>query len=296
MIPKFQELPNGDAKGVFGADDVLGSLNRQTPEAIVAAAQQVRSGAMFSLNGPLDWPDPPLFAREPIRHTVYRTPMGNLDDYVDSFYPQSSSQWDGFLHIADPEIGRYNHLADERLGIESWASRGIAGRAVLLDVERWCTERGERLEWNAHRPITANELDEVRVWAGVEPLPGDILLVRTGWVAGYQSASPEARVAAKSRMDSPGLGADEEIAEYLWDWGVSAVASDNIAVEAIPLAPHTLHRRVLVRLGIPLGELWWLDELAAHSAQDGRWTSLLVSAPWHLAGSSGSPANAIALK
>lgn len=297
MIPKYRDLLNGEATGVFGDDDVLGALNRQTPETIVAAARLVRSGEMFSLNGPLEWPDPPMFARQPLRHTVYETPMGNLDDYVDSFYPQASSQWDGFLHISDPETGRYNQNADEALGIESWARRGIAGRAVLLDVQRWLAEQGEHLSWNKHREITVEELDLTRKWAGIEPENGDILLVRTGWISGYEAASSEERISAKNHMATPGLVPSEEMAAYLWDWGVSAVASDNIAVEALPLNPESmLHRKILARLGIPIGELWWLDELAEHSAKDRRWESLLVSAPWNLSGGVGSPANAIALK
>jgi len=297
MIPNYEDLLNGDAHGVFGVDDTLGCLNRQTPEVVAEAAKSVRLGEVFSLNGPLDWPDPPMFARKPIEHHIYTTPMGNLDDYVDSFYPQSSSQWDGFLHIKDPETGRYNHLPDERLGIESWSRKGIAGRGVLLDVQRWLALQGEDLVWNKHRAISVADLEHTRTWAGIEKREGDILMVRTGWVAGYQSATVQQRIDAKAHMDSPGLEPSDEMAAYLWDWGLSAVISDNIAVEAIPLdSEHMLHRKALVRLGMPIGELWWLDELAAHSAADGRWDSLVVSAPWNLAGGTGSPANAIALK
>jgi hypothetical protein len=47
---------------------------------------------------------------------------------------------------------------------------------------------------------------------------------------------------------------------------------------------------------MPIGELWWLEELAEHPQGDGRYEHLLVSAPLHVKGGVGSPANALALK
>lgn len=296
MQVSFDRLPGGDARGIFGEHDVLGTLNRQTPEAVRSAAALVRRGAIFSLNAPLNWPDPPLFNRDPYEHHVYETELGNRDDYVDRLFPQSSSQWDGFLHISDPEIGGYNHLEPEHLGIESWAKRGIAGRGLLIDVQRWLSTQGEELHWHRRRPISVDELDSARSWAGVEISEGDILVVRTGWWTGYKHADAHERHAVRTNRDSPGLDASDEMAAYLWDHGVSAVASDNIGVEALPTQEEMLHRKTLVRLGMPLGELWWLDDLAEDCATDGRSEFLLVSAPWHLPGGIGSPANALALK
>lgn len=296
MQVPYDSLPGGDAHGVFGVDDVLGTLNRQTAETIASAARLVRTGRVFSLNAPLNWPDPPLFNRRPVQHHVYQTDMGNRDDYLDSFYPQSSSQWDGFLHISDPETGSYNHLSPDRLGIESWAQRGIVGRGVLLDVERYLHEQGDSIDWRTRRVITVDELEATCRWAGVERRAGDILMVRTGWSAGYCAASPQEKAEARTRHDSPGLAAGDEMAAYLWDWGLSAVAADNVGLEALPLQGDVLHRKTLVRLGMPIGELWWLDELAEDSAADGCWESFLTSAPLHLEGGIGSPANALAIK
>ena len=296
MRVPYGSLPGGDARGVFGEQDVLGTLNRQTPDAIRAAAGLVQRGAVFSLNAPLNWPDPPLFNRQPYEHHVYQTALGNRDDYVDRFYPQSSSQWDGFLHISDPEIGSYNHLEPERLGIESWGRRGIAGRGVLFDVERWLSIPGEDLNWRRRRPISVDELESTRLWAGIEFTEGDVLVLRTGWWTGYCNAGADDRQTVRTVHDSPGLDSSDDMAAYLWDNGISAVASDNIGVEALPTRSEMLHRKTLVRLGMPLGELWWLDDLAADCAADRRWEFLLVSAPWNLPGGIGSPANALALK
>lgn len=295
-IPAYGDLPNGDARGVFGEDDVLGSLNRQTPEAVLHAASLVRSGEVFSLNAPLEWPDPPLFNRAPIRHTVYRTALGNLDDYVDGFYPQASSQWDAFPHIKDPEIGFYNGHEPEKLGVESWAERGIAGRAVLFDMARFREEAGRPLHWHTKDTIGIDELEEFRAQAGFERLPGDIVLLRTGWTAGYEAADTAEREAVKTDPTSPGLADGPEMLEYLWDWGISAIASDNISVEALPPGDYPLHPHLLNRLGVPIGELWWLDRLADACAVDGRYEFLLTSAPLNLRGGIGSSANALAIR
>jgi len=98
-------------------------------------------------------------------------------------------------------------------------------------------------------------------------------------------------------MTFAGLRADEEMARLLWNWGVAAVAADNPAVEVSPGDPKvgSLHRRLLALLGIPLGELFDFDELAALATAEGKWSFLFVSVPLLLVGGVGSPANAIAI-
>ncbi|MEH3033706.1 MAG: cyclase family protein [Aeromicrobium erythreum] len=292
---KYADLPSGDARGFFGDDDTNGSLNRQTPQVVRQAIESVRSGRVFSLNAPLDWPDPPLYSRSPLRHTTVTTPLGNLDDYLDGFYPQSSSQWDGFLHIRDPEIGFYNHQPRERLGVHTWAARGIVGRGILFDMPRWFAAQGRDLPWDERVQIQVEDLEACRVAAGLEPREGDVLLIRTGWTSGWQSADAARREELRASPTSPGLADGESMLEYVWDWGVSGLASDNPSLEAWPLGPGFLHPHLLGRLGIPIGELWWLDELAEHCAETGQYDVLLTSAPLNLRGGVGSPANALAI-
>ncbi len=293
---RYQDLPNGDAHNYFGEADALGSLNRQTPETIASAAKLIITGQVFSLNAPLDWPDPPLFSRKPVEHTIYQTALGNRDDFLNSFYPQASTQWDGFTHIRDPEVGFYNRLPPEQLGIDVWARKGIAGRAVLLDVDRHSRRHGRDFDWLSAHAISATDLEETREEAGLEKRPGDILLVRTGWMKAYNTASVEEKHQVHNTLVGPGIEASDEMAEYLWDWGISAIANDTFGFEPMPPQPKTLHARILVRLGIPIGELWDLEALAEHSAIDGRYESFLTSAPLNIPGGVGSPANALAIK
>ena len=47
---------------------------------------------------------------------------------------------------------------------------------------------------------------------------------------------------------------------------------------------------------MPIGELWWLDDLALDCAADGRYEFFVTSAPLNVPGGVGSPPNALALK
>jgi hypothetical protein len=70
-----------------------------------------------------------------------------------------------------------------------------------------------------------------------------------------------------------------------------------MAVEATPgPGGRSLHIQVMTFLGLPFGELWDLDALAADCAADGVYEFMLCSAPNDLPAGCGSPANAIAIK
>jgi hypothetical protein len=57
-----------------------------------------------------------------------------------------------------------------------------------------------------------------------------------------------------------------------------------------------LHWPLIALLGMHLGELWRLDELADECAADGRYEFMLVAKPLNLLGGFGSPANAVAIR
>lgn len=295
-LPAYRDLPNGDAVGLFGKSDVLGSLNRLTPKRVQAAAGLVRTGERFGLNAPLTWPDPPLYDRTPFRHTIYRTRLGNRDDYVDGLYLQASSQWDAYPHFEDPEVGLYNRQTVEHLGVDTWSRAGIVGRGVLVDAEAYFAACGSPLHWRTARRITVDDVIRIMDAQGVTRMPGDLLLLRTGWTKGYQAASAQDRREVVRDQTSPGLEGSAEMLEFLWDWGVSAVASDNVSVEVLPPGDFILHGHLLNRLGIPIGELWWLDDLATACAGDSRYDFMLVSVPLNLPGGIGSPCNAVAIR
>jgi hypothetical protein len=55
-----------------------------------------------------------------------------------------------------------------------------------------------------------------------------------------------------------------------------------------------LHQHCIFKNGIHLGELWFLQELAAWLQENGRSRFLLTAPPLHLPAAAGSPATPIA--
>src|SRR5690349_9854048 len=112
-LPRYQELPTAlpeyrHAWGVFGAGDELGRLNLRSGASVLAAAQEIRRGAVFNLCLPLDLPSPPWARnRRPYEHHVVSHNRNEQDDYLDAFYPQVSTQWDGFRHVRAAALGFY---------------------------------------------------------------------------------------------------------------------------------------------------------------------------------------------
>ncbi len=56
-----------------------------------------------------------------------------------------------------------------------------------------------------------------------------------------------------------------------------------------------LHQVVIPNLGLTIGEMWNLDELASACAEASRWEFLLAAPPLPITGAVGSPVNPLAL-
>lgn len=302
-LPRLDDIGSNHSWGVFGDDDDFGALNLITPERVRHAMTNVRTGERVSLSLTLNEPDPPLFRRQPFNHVIKN--FGSMyDDRLDNFFPQGSTQWDGFRHHRVRQHGFYGGVTDEpatgnqRLSIHHWGMTGIVGRGVLIDLETQL--RGDDYDPLAERPITADEVRAAAEAQGVQVRSGDVLCIRTGWLRAYRALDDDAKAAIaekKSGLFSAGLRADEAIAELLWDWHISAIAADNPAVEATPgdAAVGSLHRRVLAMLGIPLGELFDFERLRDKLAEQGRADFVFDAVPLALVGGLGSPGNAIAV-
>jgi kynurenine formamidase len=329
-LPAYDDLPRRgglpaawDVWGDHGA--AFGCLQMLTPERVVTAARLVQRGAVFALNWSMSLPDPPLFGRAAFRHEVTGGPTATgHDDVLHAWNTQSSSQWDGFRHIRnhaaqedEPGTGHFGGLPDEDHGIHHWARRGIAGRAVLADVGRWRAATGRPLRYDEPDPIEPDELSECLGAQGTVVEAGDVLLVRTGWIGWYeqQSAQARTRLADVEQLATPGLQSGEELARVLWDLHIAALGCDNPAVEVWPPGASTTpehraevradrrrlheifsHTLLLPMLGLPIGELWDLEALAADCAADGRYECFFMSAPLNLPAGVASPPNALAIK
>ena len=98
-------------------------------------------------------------------------------------------------------------------------------------------------------------------------------------------------------------GRDPRLLQWLTDTGLAVLAADNYAVEAFPAsepegsqahAALPLHEHCLFKLGVHLGELWYLTEVAKYLRQRNRNRFLLTAPPLRLPGAVGSPATPVA--
>jgi kynurenine formamidase len=325
-LPSYVDLlgridaPPGSSWHVFGPDDELGMLNNLTPECTRRATSLVKRGRVFNLDYPLNTFVPSLSGtRPPTAHRIFANNAHHRDDWLDSFYLQSTSQIDGLRHIRHPVHGFYGGVADDAidvggpaLGIQRVAERGIVGRGVLIDMPRHYAAVGWAYDLTTNHMVTVADLDDALRRQGVALERGDILLLHTGWAAHYLSLDQAAR---ERRTGAPGLQQSPQMLAWLWDHGVSLVAADNGAVEAYPVSAVSgfhfpdepppkrgpvhngmMHRQLLALLGLLLGELWKLDELSAACAEDGSYAFLVTAKPLNLVGGVGSPPNAMAVK
>lgn len=301
--------------GRWGDDDERGTQNLIGPEQRAAAAGLVRTGKTFSLALPIDaagprWPTRPVPLRwtlmagsDLVAGTPYADEMPDFQWNDDMFQmpTQGSTQWDALAHVV-VEDTMYNGFwtgevtafgGARKLGIDT-QREGFVGRGVLLDLARHqgldsCPES---------QLIKSDLLDECAAAQGVTLRQGDIVLVRTGYLSRWWSITGNEEQMAYF-VASPGLSAS--VVAWLHDHDVSALATDTIAVER--MIPENegdrvfpLHIGCLVDLGLPLGEFWSLDTLAADCAEDGRYEFMLVAPPLNIPGALGSPINPVALK
>ncbi len=313
-LPCYRELPQApggrgrSAWHLFGPHDNVGLINLQTPERVAAAAAtEIRDGRMFNLNAPIDHFSPPLYGRNATGHRLIpETGDTGFDDELDSFNPQAGSQWDSLAHVPASPGQFYNGVTvpqireSHRNTIGHWVAHGIAGRGVMLDVDRFTgAEPGEAVG------LTVAQLEECRKAANAEIEAGDILVLYTGfgrWYAGQPKSARQA-MADDRVLTAAGVEHTEAMAQYLWDLHVSAVVSDGPSVEVWPPDWHRaaqpfgfLHHTLIGLFGMALGELWWLADLADDCRRDGRYTMFLASAPLNVPGGVSSPANTVAFK
>jgi hypothetical protein len=320
QFPLYDQLQRPDADGLplawglWGPSDEIGTLNHLTDEVVRDSAKLVVRGQRFNLNLPLHVPFGVMTCgvhrtRAPFSPTMFRYDDGERiarDDKIDGFFLQGSTQWDGLTHIGDPKYGFYNgvkaeqvtHGEGSRNGIDKVAAKGIVGRGVLCDLVHYFGKIGR--EWHPTGQDVASADDVAACLADqkVSLKPGDILLVRTGWVREFLSAPDQsARDAMFRPLNYSGLSGEEDMWRFIWDNRLSAVAGDNVALELFPLRKGrpSLHLAI-ARLGITIGELFDLEALAQDSSETGNYECLFVSSPLNMRGGVGSPGNALAIR
>lgn len=308
------DAPAGSSWGVFGTDDELGTLNFMTSGRILDAIGTVRRGIHFSLDYEIN-AFPPNPHRRAARHVMFGRHEDQRDDYLDSFFLQNTSQIDGLRHRRHSQHGFYNGFPDDSvregtttLGIQHWANTGIIGRGVVVDVKGYLARRGRRLDYDAGEAFTVSLLDHIATEQDLKFRPGDILLIRTGWAEWFlKELTEEERIGRRATgVKAPGLIQARATLRWLWDHQFTMVAADNVAVEAVPVADAEpfftntdrglMHQEMIAMLGLALGELFRLDDLADDCNATQQFDCLVVCKPLALQGGVGSTANCLAIK
>jgi kynurenine formamidase len=189
--------------------------------------------------------------------------------------------------------GEHSHA--EALGIENLAVKGMQGRGVLID---FAAHYGR-----AFRTIGYGDLMDIIGQDDVIVERGDILVLRTGFAEMLLEMNRQPDETVLTSHCSALDGRDERLLQWITDSGIAALVADNYAVERLPALPPAmpgehpllpLHHHCLFKLGLPLGELWYLHELAQWLRAHGRSRFLLTAPPLRLPGAVGSPVTPIA--
>ena len=181
---------------------------------------------------------------------------------------QCGTQWDGLGHVffGDKMWNGYDarlvdSLGAAKNGIEK-TRNSMVGRGVLLDIARY---RGaDYLE--PGYGISNADLAGCAKAQGVEVRRGDFLICRTGFM----------------------------------EQCLAAIATDTWGCEVIPnettMTFQPWHQMVIPMMGINMGEIFYLEELAKDCAADGVYEFLFVAPTLPITGAVGSPVNPQAIK
>ena len=233
-------------------------------------------------------------------------------------YSQYSTHWDAFAHkgsmfdangdgVAEKVFYNGFPIVDERgdgtqgplgataLSAADMAVTGVQGRGVMIDLRHHLGDTRVEVGYDL---LARTMRDD-----GVEVEPGDLVCIHTGLgqlIVDAQGTPSEALRTACAVLD----GRDERLLDWITDSGLAAIACDNLAVERSSTlglrdgchsgAGLPLHEHCLFKLGVHLGEIWYLTELADWLRAHGRNRFLLTAPPLRLPGAAGSPVTPVA--
>lgn len=288
----------------------MSAVPAPSPEAVLAATALVRSGRMYRLARER-FRGMPVFPGHPAFEVLaYRTPQGIRAAGDEPWGPgndaglgymselilgtaHTGAHIDAHAHMtvgpedrwhggsAQRDLGDFGPLAGDATEIPPLWARGL-----LFDVPG---HRGVEF-LGAGEPVGAEELSAIAGARGLEVRPGDVALVRTGYMRHW----PDAERMAEHRGPGPDLSA----ARWLVERGVIATGSDTETYEVQPAPdpgtpsnPQPVHTLLLIERGIFIMESLDLEALAA----DGVAEFLFVGLPLAIRGATGSMLDPVAV-
>lgn len=211
--------------------------------------------------------------------------------------------YNGFRVVDGAGRGMHGELGAVALSAAEMATTGVQGRGVMIDLRHHFGD--ERVD------VTWDMLERVMKDDAVTVEKGDIVCIHTGLGQLIREADGKLDNSIKTKC-AVLAGYDKRLLEWISDTGLAAIAADNHAVEGssklgaspdrseaeLPIhhpGPELpLHEHCLVKLGVNLGELWYLTELATWLRQNRRRRFLLTAPPLRMPGAAGSPVTPVA--
>ena len=250
------------------------------------------------------------------------------DDLV-VMHLQYSTQWDSLAHVGSrfdangdgiPESVYYNGYragddiqgpteakdagvpqpGDQRstsnataLGIQNMAESCVQGRGVMLDFHAHFGNKREIVGYDTLMRVM--EQDKVVVE------PGDMVCLHTGFAQILMDMKGKPDLHTLENSCAALNGRDKKLLNWITDSQLAVLMADNYAVEHYPAVDHVgccatlpLHEHCLFKLGVHLGEMFYLTPLAKWLREHGRNRFLLTAPPLRLPGAVGSPSTAVA--
>lgn len=265
---------------VWGADDEIGALNTIDATSRLAALQSVTTGTAYDLGVLVDRTSFLAGPHVGTEVVAFRTPHGlTVDSGTELGSPgvsfntslvvvsdHAGTQIDGLCHATlGADHHWYNGATAAAHGQDFGPGRSAAhtfppiiAPGVLIDVAAGLDELP------AHYPITPTDLQDALRRQAAEIHPGDVVLIRTGALRHWGEAGADHT--ALTGPDTAGLTL--ESARWLVEeCGAMLVGSDTSTVEVMPPVDgdnqSPVHSYLLVEQGVPMGELHYLEELAA---------------------------------
>jgi len=301
--------------GKWGPDDEWGTINYVGDEERKAAAGLVKRGEVFALglNFDSDGPQNGLFGGRwnPI-HTMLATgtdavqgkqkvpgkkyPSQYADDSI-SLPLQCGTQWDALGHVFnnDKMWNGYDATLVGSNGAEKNAihkmRNKMVGRGVLLDIARWAGV--DSLDDGT--AIDAEDLDACAKAQGVEIKRGDFVIYRTGHM---ERCLKNGEWGGYAGGEAPGVSF--HTCDWMHDMEIAAICADTWGCEVIPNETDDVfqpwHWIVIPQIGITMGEIFYLKDLANDCANDGVYEFMFVAPPLPISRGVGSPINPQAIK
>ncbi len=172
-----------------------------------------------------------------------------------------------------------------QLGIEH-AKDKLVGRGVLLDIARW---KGVEALADGNG-ISNDDLDACAAAQKVEIRKGDFVIVRTGQMEACNSAASGAAMPAATRRASSSRAATGCMTRR-WRACAPTPGAWRCGPTRRPTSNQPWHWVVIPAMGLYMGEIFDLKELAEDCAADKVYEFFFCGAPLIIPGGTGSPIN-----